>query len=140
MSNQNQNSPYAVFETDTDLETKGRWIDYGAAGEYLIARAGGANKKYSKLLTARMKPYRRQVEQGTMDNEKAKQILIETFVDAVLLDWKNVNGRDGQPLEHTRENAITLFKDLPALLADLQNQAMSFAVFRRHEVEQDLGK
>lgn len=133
-------SPYAIFETDTDLETKGRWIDYGVAGEYLIARAGGSNRKYADLLSKRMKPYRRQIDTGTMNNEKAKTILIQTFVDAILLGWKNVNGRDGNPLEFTRENAIQLMTDLPSLMEDLQKQAMNFSVFRRHEVEKDLGK
>lgn len=140
MTDQKVRSPYEVFETDKDLETEGRWIDYGGAGEYLIARAGGANKKYSNLLQKRMKPYRRQMEAGTLDNEKAKDILIGAFVDAVLLDWKGVNNREGEALDYTRDNAIQLFKDLPMLFEDLQKMSMDFAVFRRAEVEKDLGK
>lgn len=149
---QNQNkSPYAVFETDKELETKGRWVDFGVAGEYLIARAGGANQKYRRLLTARMKkikgmkgpmggltdPDELAVQLG---EDRAQEIMVETFVDAILLDWKEVNARNGQPLEFNRDNAIKLMTDLPKLFEELQKMALNFAVFRRYEVERDVKK
>jgi hypothetical protein len=34
---------FAAFKSDVDRERNGLWLDYGDAGEFLVARAGGAN-------------------------------------------------------------------------------------------------
>ena len=132
-------NPYAMFETDSNLEKDGIWIDYGPFA-FKIARAGGSNEKYKRMLQARMKPYRRQIQNETMSEEKAQTILLETFVDAVLLDWRDVADREGNVMDFNRENALQLFSDLKDLLADLQTQAQKISNFRREEVEEDLGK
>lgn len=131
-------TPYDLFETDKDMEQTGIWVDYGSF-RFKVARAGGANEKYSRLLRNRMKPHRRKVQTGTMDEETAAIILRETFVDAVLLEWTGVVDREKNPLEFTRENANKLFTDLPELFNDLYRQCMEISNFRRLEVEEDLG-
>jgi len=131
-------NPYQMFETDENLETSGIWIDYGSF-KFKIARAGGSNEKYRRLLQNRMKPYRRQVQTETMSEEKASEILLGTFVDSVLLGWEGVTDREGNPLEYNRENALKLFTDLRELFLDLQTQSQKVSLFRKMEVETDLG-
>jgi len=132
-------NPYAMFETDRNLEKEGIWIDYGPFS-FKVARAGGSNEKYRRMLQHRMKPYRRQIQNETMSEEKAQEIILETFVDAVLLDWKDVRDRDGNVMDFNRENALQLLSDLRDLFADLQTQSQKIANFRREEMETDLGK
>lgn len=132
-------SPYAVFDTDKELEKSGVWIDYGNF-KFLIARAGGSNEKYKRLMNHRMKPFRRLIQTDTMSEEKAQDILLETFLDAVLLDWENVTDKEGQPMEFNRDNARKLFTDLRDLFNDLQQQAQKISIFRREEMETDLGE
>ena len=138
-TNEKKMNPYAMFGTDSDLEKDGIWIDYGPFG-FKVARAGGSNEKYRRLMQARMKPYRRQIQNETMSEDKAQEILLETFVDGVLLDWRDVTDREGNKMEFNRENALQLLSDLKDLFADLQTQASKISNFRREEMEEDLGK
>lgn len=129
-------SPYSVFQTNETLEREGITVDYGAF-RFRVARAGGSNKRYAQVMAARMKPYRRAIQTDTMDEDVAKRVLQEVFVDTVLLGWEDVTGKDGQPLAYTRENALNLFIDLPDLFTDLFEQAKNVALFREHLTELD---
>lgn len=129
-------NPYQLFQTDSKMETEGLWLDYGDF-KIRIARAGGANQKYAKLLAEKTKPFRRRFDNGTMDNAAAEKILAETYAEAVVLGWENVPNRAGEPLAFNKENCIALFLDLPELFRDVQEQAARVANFRAQELEDD---
>lgn len=131
-------SPYTQFETDAALETEGVVLDYGEF-RIRIARAGGANKKFAKVLEAKLKPYRRQIANDTLDEEVARRIQIEAYADAIVLGWDDMKGRDGKPLAFSRDNCIRLFNDLPDLFADVREQSAKVALFRREEIEEAAG-
>ena len=128
---------YELFSTNEELEKQGIEIDYGSAGVFIIARAGGSNNKFAKNLEAKTRPYRRQIEAGTMDNDVGEKLLRESFVNSVLLGWRNVKDKEDNDIPYNRENALKLFEELPELFKDLQQQAMSFANFRTVELEED---
>lgn len=132
-------SIFDVWGTDAIMETGGVWIDYGASGKFLIARSGGANTKFAKVLEAKMRPYRRQMDQGKLDNEIANKVLMESFVEACLLDWANLTYQDGKALKFSKPNAIKLFTDLPDLFGDLRDQSSKMATFQQEEIEDDAG-
>ena len=132
-------SIYDVWGTDAIMETGGVWIDYGKAGKFLIARSGGANTKFAKVLEVKMRPYRRQMDQGKMDNDVANRVLLESFIDACLLDWKGIKSEDGKEMKFTKVNALKLFTDLPDLFADLREQSSKMATFQMEEIEDDAG-
>lgn len=137
-------SIYDMWGTEAVLETGGVWIDYGrGGGRFLIARAGGANTKFAKVLEAKMRPHRRLLESKGktkgIDNETANKILTEAFVEACLLEWEDVTGMDGKLLEFNKPNAIKLFTDLPDLFSDLREQASSLSTFQQEDMEDDAG-
>lgn len=132
-------SLYDVFETNKDIEKTGIILDYGSAGKIKIARAGGSNVNFAKVLEQKMRPYRRQFETGAMADSVANKLLIETFAETVILGWEGVVGRDGNPLPFSRENVIQVLNDLPDLFVDLREQAMKVANFRADVVEADAG-
>lgn len=132
-------SIFDVWGTDAIMETGGVWIDYGQSGKFLIARSGGANTKFAKVLEAKMRPYRRQMDQGKLDNEIANKVLMESFVEACLLDWANLTYQDGKTLKYSKQNAIKLFNDLPDLFGDLRDQSSKMATFQQEEIEDDAG-
>lgn len=132
-------SIYDMFESDDNLEKKGIWVDYSGAGSFLVARAGGANQKFAKVLQAKTQPYKFQIDNDLMDEKVGRKLLIEAFVEAVLLDWKDVYDRSGVKMSCTKDNAVKLFTDLPDLFQDLQQQASKFANFRRQEIERTSG-
>lgn len=132
-------SMYSLFGTDKAMEQSGIVLDYGSAGKIKVARAGGSNSRFAKALEAKMRPYRRQFEAGTMDDEVANKLLIEAFAEGVILGWEKVKGPDGKELKFSRENVIKLFTDLPDLFADVREQAMKVSNFRAEQVEEDAG-
>lgn len=138
-------SPYELFGTDAKSEKDGIILDYGAFW-LRIARAGGANKKFARVLDAKLQPYRRQLQAGTMEDELANRLMAEAYAEAIVLAWGSTEhgdgkmiGRDGEAIEFSRENVIRLLLDLPDLFADIQNQAGRVANFRAAQIEDAAG-
>jgi len=129
---------YEQFETDKDVEKDGLTIDYGNFS-FRIARAGGSNVKYNKILNLLTKPHRRSMEVGVMDDEVAKKIMREVYAKTVVLGWDKVTDRDGKEIKFSWQNCVKLFNDLPDLFADIQSQAVQSALFKKIIKEEDLG-
>lgn len=143
-------SLYKQFETNKDVENDGIVLEYGMSTRgpisIRISRAGGANTRFAKLMEAKVKPYRRQVQNETMDKALAEKIAKEVYAETVVIGWENVempvivNGEATKELEfvpYTVENAIRLFTDLPDLYADIVEQAQRSALFRADIMEAD---
>lgn len=126
-----------MFATDKKAETEqGITLDYGSF-KIRIVRAGGANRKYAETLNRKLKPYRRQLENDTIDGEVALKAMAEVYADTVIIGWEGITGPDGQPLDYCRNNVIKLLTDLPDLFRDIQEQANKAALFRAQEREEE---
>ena len=133
---------YKQFATDKNVERDGVVLSYGKNSKnkdinIRIARAGGANIRYTKLLEAAIKPYRRQLQNETMDNGVAEDITMRVYAQSVVLGWEGVEDENGNDMDFTVENCMKLFKDLPDLWADIQSQATRAALFRQDILEAD---
>ncbi len=126
----------ALFGTNASLETEGLWIDYGDYGRFLIARAGGANKKFKNLFERKIRPYRAAINMGTLDDAVAERIMRESFAEAVVIDWELVN-EDGDPFPFSAEKCCEIFEENPDLFTDLQQQAQMVANFVKETRELD---
>lgn len=142
-----------LFKTNGTLESCGVVIDYDGETRIRIARAGGHNKKYIKAVEKELKPFRRAIAAGQMSNTKATELLSKVFAETVILGWE-VNrggqwlagidpedaGESGaELLQVNAENIQKVFKNLPELFADLQQQASSISLFREEIAEADSG-
>ncbi len=133
-------SLYAQFETNKDVEKQGIRIEYhNDDGEppavFVVARAGGANDAYGKRLEVLLRPHRRAIQTETISVKTLEALIMEAFVETVLKDWENIKDRNGVEMAFTKENAITLFTDLPALYEDLKAQAEKISLFRQDALE-----
>jgi len=111
-------SLYALFETDVSSETDGfilKLQDDDVEIAFLIARAGGANKKYLKKMQSLMRPHQHAAQSGNLKDAIAEDVLIKVMSETLILGWDNVIGRDGEELEFTVENCSQLLRDLPEL-------------------------
>ena len=150
-------SMYAQFRTDPKLEKSGVVLEY-ADFRVTIARAGGSNKKFARVLESATKPYRRAVQTETMDNELAMKVLRKVYADSVVLNWETMvdTGKfddEGEPicewrrgiespdgeglLNFTPENVEETFRLLPELFSDIQEQANKIAIFREQALEDE---
>ncbi len=137
-------SLYKQFATNTEKEIEGIEVqmteaenDDGSIPTFVVSRMGKANKRYSKALEAATRPYRRQIELGTMNNDKAEEIFLGVFVDTVLKGWKNVRDESGADMPFTKQTATKLFKDLPEVYERLQEEAKLSANFREASLEEE---
>jgi hypothetical protein len=146
----------AQFATDVSLETSGIIIDYGN-DRIKIARAGGANKKFERLLETKTKHLRRAIAVGAIGNEQSMAILREVYAQTIVLSWETNTGTLTEPkwdkgidpkdagktgkalLPVTAENVKAVFTNLPDLFIDLQQQAQAGALYRQEINEGSAG-
>ena len=130
---------YDLFRSDTEAEKNGIALDY-TDFRITIARAGGSNKRYAKLLNLKAKPYQRLIQMDQLENDKAIEILMEVYADCVVRDWEvktddawvsGIENPDGgEILDVNKANVLATFKALPDLFADVREQAEKGALFR----------
>lgn len=136
-------SLYSTYETDASIEKEGQAFQMGEDSQgrpidFICRRAGGANTKFQSVLEAKSRPVRHILNSknpGAVSSKTQERIMREVFVDAVLLGWRNVEDRDGNVLEFSKENAIKLFTDLPDLFRELLSMTTEGAAFRKLERE-----
>jgi len=137
-------NPYQMFITDGDLETQGVVLNYGKF-KVKIARAGGANKKYKKVLLRKLKPYKRQIETETLDEDVSTNIMADIYADSVIIGWgveddkgntvSGIHDMEGNIIPFNKENVVATLLALPELFKDIQAQAEKVAVFKAEELE-----
>lgn len=132
------------FKTNSSKENEGVEIEFVEAMNedntvptFIISRMGKSNKTYSKALEAATRPYRRQVELGTMKNEVAETLFMGVFVDTILKGWKNVQDEKGEEITFSKDAAIALLSELPDVYERLQEEAKLSANFRDEALENE---
>jgi hypothetical protein len=133
---------YKQFKTDETLEKQGIQLSYGNNdnGEEIlitISRAGSSNSNYTRVVEAKTKPYRRQIQAETLPRDVSDKIMREVYAESIVLGWSGVCDQDGNSLSFTKENVIKLFTDLPDLFEDVKEQANKASLFRSEEMSSD---
>lgn len=137
---------YDQFSTDEGLENNGIVVDYGDF-RVGVARTGGSNKKWQKLLNSMTRPYKRAIATETMNDDLAEDIYRSAFAQSIVKSWevKNANGKwvsgieaptGGKLLTFNVENVSKTLKALPDLYADLREQSGTMALYRSALMEQ----
>lgn len=149
MSTKKFTSPYQMFATDTAKEAQeGVVLNYSDAFWIRIARAGGSNDKYKRILLEKLKPFRRAIQTETMDEKVSARLLREAVAEGIVLEWGTgrhpegagfIPGPDGEPMAFTLENILKVFEDLPDLFQDVYDNASKQVLFRAAEIEADGG-
>lgn len=120
------------FKTDATREKEGVWQSLGEGGEVLIARWN--NPRCSRLFSKLIKPFRRQIDAGTMDPKKSEEILARVMAETILLDWRGFfDGND--PLEYSTETAFELLKDVHDFRELIKSLSEDAEAYRERELE-----
>jgi hypothetical protein len=124
-------------ETGVNVEFAEAQNDDGTIPTFKLCRMGKSNKAYSKALESATRPYRRQVELGTMKNEVAETIFMNVFVDTILRSWENVKDENNGEIPYSKDAAISLMTQLPDVYERLQEEAKIAANFRDFAIEEE---
>lgn len=122
------------YKTNPELEQNG--VDFAIDDKvsFKIRRFNSQNPRVKAAMAAYYKPFSRQIEMGTLPQEKGDEITMKLFIDVCLAGWTGVEDDAGKPIEFTKENALKLFKSLPDLFSTLWGYANSFESYK-----EDLG-
>lgn len=115
-------SIYDAFKTDPNAEQNGIDLDFGDF-KVTIARSGGANKKYEKLIRQKLDRYKRAIAFDALPEETAKRVLIECYAEAVVLGWTGVLDENGLPIDFSVENCVKLFTELPEFFTQVREES-----------------
>lgn len=139
-------SPFDKFSTSSTLEIGGVWLNFGDF-EIKCGRAGGANKRFAKVVEQYFEPHRQASAVGAMSEEDAAQGLANAYADAVIFGWRTkqpdgsyvdtIGGPDGEPMEFNKANVVKLLTLLPDLFATLRSYATNWQNYKRSLLEQD---
>lgn len=97
-----------ITPVDDEKARDGTWISYMGV-PLKIARAG--NEKFKNVFRRLSKPYQREIENGSLDERAAEDILCKALAQAVLLDWDAEKFPGKVP--YSTEDAEALLKDDP---------------------------
>lgn len=128
-------SIYKKFGTNTDLESNaGVTIDFGDF-RITLHRAGGSNRSYSKVFQEKIKPYRRMMDAGNLDNETSSRILAETYAKTVIKGWEGITDENGKKIPFNEANCVKVLTDLPDFFLMIQEEAGRLSNFLKEETE-----
>jgi hypothetical protein len=133
-----------MFGTSNKLETSGITVRYGR-NWVRIARAGGANKEFARVLEDTMKPYRRAIQLDAMDEKLSQELMHDVYAKTIVLGWGNDDlgdgllqlRKNGEPLKFSRENVIKAFQDFPELFLDIVRNADQMKNFKNEALEEE---
>jgi len=121
------------FKTDKSLESNGVWVDIGKGTKLLVARL--YNPAHKAALREAMKPYKRQVESGTMDDGLAEDIVNAIMARTILLNWDGLT-EGGEPVPYSVEKAVE-YLSIPDFSALVQEIAGNMETYRSVKAEED---
>jgi hypothetical protein len=133
-------SLYRQFKLDDTKLAEGVAVVVGKNDDdsditFIVGRIAPSNLKYSKMFEQETRPYRRQIDNETLDDMISREIFLKVFCRTILLGWKNVQNEKNETLPFNYENAMALMKKLPELYDDLQAQAKKASLFREEMQE-----
>ena len=143
-------NPFPEFETDPSKErdgvpviVKSRQRPEDPGMTFILRRAGGANRRYRYALAHHMQKMRDEFKDTESLNGQLRafsaedEAAQEAFADAVIIGWDGIEGRDGSPLEFTRENALDLIRHCPEVWDELRVAAVDNERFRPNGAAED---
>ena len=116
------------LKPDLTKAEEGIWIDVGDGLRIKVASL--TNKKYIKMLRAKMKPYRTQVRSGRIKDEVVEGIVRECMARTVLLDWEGLTEDDEETvIPYSTDKAKELLDAYPEFMQIVHDTACDHALF-----------
>jgi len=96
--------------SDLDLENQGVWVPWRAGIQLRIARAG--RKAHNECVQRLGRAHRGLIRMDTPEaRAKVTEVTHRAAAESLLLDWKNVEDDDGNPLPYTAEVGYRYLSD-----------------------------
>lgn len=121
------------FDADIPVIEDGVWVEYQGS-KFLVAHM--SNMKFQRALARHQQPYRRKIEQGTIDPQTSKDLICKAMSEGILLDWKDVGSKSGEQVQYTTQAGFTALSKNPEFRDFISEFAMNLSNYRADEVEE----
>lgn len=126
------------FKVDLNKEEDGVWVDIGPDCRLCVARIN--NPKYKEVFRRLTRPYRRQIDNGTLPDEIGDKIMADAIADGCIRGWEGVE-MAGEAIPYSPQSARDLMrnpqlKDFRDLVTRIANDA---DLYRQSEIEESEG-
>jgi len=118
------------YKIDEAKEEEGVWEDIGENSRVKVARM--SSKKYTEELDRILKPHRRSLRRGTLNESIIETAMIRAMSKHILLDWEGLTIK-GQPIEYTPGNCHKVLTEFPEFRDQVTEIATSFDLFKAEE-------
>lgn len=133
---------FGAFGTNSAVVNSGVWVELpeaenedGSVPSFLVARLAKGNKRYEAVQARLFKPHQRKIDLGTMPAEQYSDLVLDVFVESILLDWAHVKDENDVSLHYSKEKAKELMKAMPDLYNYLASESSNIANFQKEVME-----
>ncbi len=109
---------FSNFKVNKDKAENG--VDFQYAPTLMLRVARFNSPKVQNYLRKKQKPFMRQINQGTMDEETSRDILRKVLARFCLLGWKGLIDDDGKAIPYSPEKAEELLRETDFLTEILE--------------------
>lgn len=120
--------------TDKSLESEGVEVEIRSGAIVKVARTN--NPKFKEYLRHLLKPYERQMQRRTMDDDLLNDLTLRAVAKHVLLGWKGIY-LDNKRVKYSPEKAFELMKEFEDFQEDVVDAASMRETFRATVVEEN---
>ena len=135
-------SIWDLYETDMAKETEGFWYKVNKKISVKLARAGGANLAFTKVMEEKTREHRKRggaLEGDEIDVELVTDLMKQAFAETIILDWKGFTNKAGKALGYSSKAAYDMMLALPDLFNELRDAAGAAANYRIEAIQDDVG-
>jgi hypothetical protein len=122
------------YFTDKNLEEGGVDVDLGGGAVVTICRTN--NPKFRDYLNKLRKPYERQIQRGTADQDVLDKLTRKAVARYVVIGWQGIE-IDGEEVEYSPETAEKIMIEFPDFQEDVLFAANSRETFRQEVKEEN---
>ena len=125
-----------VIDKDTTPQTEGVWTKFGEA-EFKIRHI--SNLDFQRCVLRLQQPYKRKIDNGTLDPSVSKDIICKAMGTYVLVDWKRVGDKSGAELAFSPELSYSALLNNEDLREFVSTFSMNLDNYQQEELA-NLGK
>ena len=124
------------YGTSSEKEREGVWVNLGDDLKVKIARAN--NPTHSKATERLIKPFRRQVLNNTLPQEKQVEITVKAMATGIVKDWEGLEDDDGKTIDYSVDSCVELLTDYKDFREEIAEISQSMEMFRNEEIEEEV--
>ena len=111
---------------------------------FILRRAGGRNTEYERCLARYSRPHLHRIRRNLLSNDEFKRlILMPTFLDSIITDWRGISDDKGREVPFSRAACKEFLEEFPNIFEELiavVTEVSSFKERTKEEIAESLGE